>query len=348
MGKLNSVYTTVNGVCAHDVIWYCTFLFFQVRVNGRIENVCQKAFASLYGVTIARIRRIARATSTSVCAPVDNRGKHPRRSRILPGEVKDQIRQHIQSFPTMRSHYSQGKTKKRKYLSPLLSVAEMHRLYVEKYEHNSEMPIVKYSYYAKIFNTEFNLAFGSPKIDTCPTCESFRNKLAMQGDRTSKLKVKEEHRRHLDSAEMFYSSLRHSTDLAKSDPSVLTLTFDFQQNFPLPHLPVGDLFYMQQLWMYIFGIHSCGHNEVSMYCWPEVLARRGSDEVISCLNHFLSDIPATVDTLHLYSDGCPGQNKNSNVMSYLFTLVFTGRFSTFSHFEGTVFYPTIEILDGLR
>lgn len=82
--------------------------------------------------------------------------------------------------------------------------------------------------------------------------------------------------------------------------------------------------------MYVFGIHSCGDNKVSMYCWPEVMAKRGSDEVISCLHHFVSQIPVTVNALFLYSDGCPGQNRNSNVMSYLFTLVSTGRFLSHS------------------
>ena len=58
------------------------------------------------------------------------------------------------------------------------------------------------------------------------------------------------------------------------------------------------------------------------------MAKRGSDEVISCLQHFLSQIPASVKTLSLYSDGCPGQNKNSNVMNYL---VSVGKFSKITH-----------------
>ena len=145
------------------------------------------------------------------------------------------------------------------------------------------------------------------------------------------MKVKADHRIHLDSAEMFYATLRQKTDLAKSDSSVLTVTFDFQQTLPLPHIPVGDLFYMQQLWLFVFGVHSCGNNQVSMYCWPEVTAKRGSDEVISCLHHFFTELPRSVNTLYLFSDGCPGQNKTSNVMSYLFTLVFTKRFSKITH-----------------
>ena len=68
-----------------------------------------------------------------------------------------------------------------------------------------------------------------------------------------------------------------------------------------------------------------------MYCWPETLAKRGSDEVVSCLHHFLSRVPASVTTLFLYSDGCPGQNKNSNVLHYLYSLVSTGKFVKITH-----------------
>lgn len=73
----------------------------QVRVVGRTETVCQKALASIYGVSISRVRHMAQASSTSVCAPTDKRGKHKVQSRAI-------------------------QTPKRKYLSPLLSIAEMH------------------------------------------------------------------------------------------------------------------------------------------------------------------------------------------------------------------------------
>lgn len=82
----------------YSVSWYSSVFFFeklwlnivlQVRVGGSVESVCQKAFASLYGVSISRARRIAQATSTSICAPVDKRGKHPRASRSARQSIKD-------------------------------------------------------------------------------------------------------------------------------------------------------------------------------------------------------------------------------------------------------------------
>ena len=85
---------------------------------------------------------------------------------------------------------------------------------------------------------------------------------------------------------------------------------------------------MHQLWLYVFGVHSCGDNEVPMLCSPET---RGSDEVIPCLHTTLSQLPLETTSLRLDSDGCGGQNKNTNVMCYLFSLVAIGRFQCIWH-----------------
>ena len=103
--------------------------------------------------------------------------------------MRGKIRQHIKLFPVMKSHYAREKSKSRKYLSSLLSIAEMYRLFVKQYQSDLEASRVKYSYYAKVFNTEFNLSFGSMKTDTCPACEIFRNKLAFAGDEAGKKKI---------------------------------------------------------------------------------------------------------------------------------------------------------------
>ena len=68
-----------------------------------------------------------------------------------------------------------------------------------------------------------------------------------------------------------------------------------------------------------------------MYSWPEFIDGKGSSEVVSCLEDFFCSLPKEVTTLYLYSDGCPGQNKNATVMQYLFTLVRLGRFKLIQH-----------------
>jgi len=46
---------------------------------------------------------------------------------------------------------------------------------------------------------------------------------------------------HLYKAEVFYTNLKLYCEKAKAVEFVETLTFDFEQNFPLPHIPSGDV-----------------------------------------------------------------------------------------------------------
>ena len=68
--------------------------------------------------------------------------------------------------------------------------------------------------YAKVFNSKFNLGFGQPHTDTCPTCEKLKNELA-SSDVSRVAAIKKEQREHLHTAEQFYNSLRSNTTLAK-------------------------------------------------------------------------------------------------------------------------------------
>ena len=53
----------------------CRFVCVRAR---KTETVCQRAFASLHGISISRVRRIAKASATAICAPKDKRGQHKR------------------------------------------------------------------------------------------------------------------------------------------------------------------------------------------------------------------------------------------------------------------------------
>lgn len=69
--------------------------------------------------------------------------------------------------------------------------------------------------------------------------------------------------------------------------AVDTYHFDFQQNLPTPKLPVGEQFYLRLLWTYLFGIYSASTKQTAAYMWHEMIAKRGANDVISCLAHFI-------------------------------------------------------------
>ena len=226
------------------------------------------------------------------------------------------------------------------YLSAELTVAKMHTLYLEKYETDTFQqmksgvdvkPIVSYNFYREYFNSKFNLSFGKPHKDTCVTCDEMQIRIDGTQEPDRKQSLQKELADYKRKAQVFYSTLNSETEIAKSNDSTRVLTFDYMQNLPLPHIPVGEVYYCTQLWYFTFGIHSCTEGTASMYCYPEMLAKKSPSEVVSMLDHYLKTLPSQVTTLHLYSDACPGQNRNTTVMQYLLSLVYLDRFQYIRH-----------------
>ena len=162
---------------------------------------------------------------------------------------------------------------------------------------------------------------------------------------------------HHRKAEKFYTMLRDESKAAKEswngetrafdrEPCTIDATdmytFDFQQNLPLPTLTHSDVFYCHQLWVYNFGIHDCVSDKGVMCLWDETTAKRGSSEVASCLHRCLSRRSTGAKLLVLFSDGCPGQNKNMIIATFLLKLVHDGQFDQIDHFflvHGHTFLP---------
>ena len=108
--------------------------------------------------------------------------------------------------------------------------------------------------------------------------------------------------------------------LFNSISAVDVFHFHFQKNLPMPKLSVGEQFYQRLLWTYLFGVYSASHQLMTAFMWHEIMARRGANDVISCLSHFIYNTPlGRSGAKHSiwWADNCPGQNKN-NCMIWFF------------------------------
>ncbi|GFO47699.1 hypothetical protein PoB_007420400 [Plakobranchus ocellatus] len=95
----------------------------------------------------------------------DMRGRHhmrPTKNSIERGALKA----HIESFPTVESHYCRHNTQRR-YHEADLSLHMMHRLYAE-----SRPNALSLTSYKTIFCTEYNLGFHKPKKDVYDFCST--------------------------------------------------------------------------------------------------------------------------------------------------------------------------------
>ena len=117
-----------------------------------------------------------------------------------------------------------------------------------------------------------------------------------------------------------------STDLPalNSVDAIDVFHFDFQKNLPTPKLTVGSQFYLRLLWTYLFGIYSASTNVMMAYMWHELMAKRGPNEVILCLAHFIfrTRLGRTGAKWSIWwADNCPGQNKNNYLMWFFQDLI---------------------------
>ena len=122
--------------------------------------------------------------------------------------------------------------------------------------------------------------------------------------------------------------------MAQQDPTTLAVAFDFQKELPLPNKTTSNVFYRSQLSVHSFNIHELAGDNAYIYVYNETVARRRSDDVASLLLIFFNNfVPDTVKHLHLFCDGCPGQNKNWTLIRFLFSQVhFSKRFDSIKLF----------------
>lgn len=131
--------------------------YYFLEVGGNRISVCQKCFRFTLSETEQFIKTVAKAKLEGSSVSGDLRGKHTC-SRKLSMAKESQILEFIKSFTSYESHCTRRDTSQR-YLPSDLSVAEMHRLYGDKYDHS-----VSLSKFSQLFRT---LNLKKPKVETC-------------------------------------------------------------------------------------------------------------------------------------------------------------------------------------
>lgn len=290
-----------------------SFKFFVLNANKR-QQVCRKAFLNLHSITQKRVYRITTLLSSGK-TPVDKRGFN-KKMHAVSGETCRLIREHIEMFPKKITHYG---GKEIHYLDARLNLKIMHSLFIEKYPESK----IKYEFYVKYFNENFSYRFGRPQIDVCSTCEELE--LKQKSPHLSqhvKLAAKAEQSVHKARSQKFFLAMKECSETCKVNEDRACLVFDYMQNLPLPHLPVQEIFYLRQLWVNAFCIHNLKDNSCQVYLYHEGEAKKGANEVCTfVMDYIKTNLSENVKELHLYSDGCPAQNKNHSFIRFCMALV---------------------------
>lgn len=303
-----------------------------VDESGPIEViVCKKAFMALHGIGRAKVAYILESLKKTGTSPMDQRGKHNNHKHAFSEDTKNKIRDHIKSLKTSDVRYSLADTKK-KYLPGDLNVNKLFKMFKD---HNPECN-VSYESYRTIFCTEFNLAFGYPRKDTCSQCDLYAAKIScLKSEQQSTTENETKERLeieikdisadkdiHLLKADEWYKLKRKAKKNSRKDKTKEAIVFDYAKNYHVPNITTNDVYYKRQLSIFLFNIHVLSTGQSVFYIYPENTANKGSDEVCSFLHHFIYNIlDPDVTDLEAFCDSCSGQNKNNIVFKFFHHVV---------------------------
>lgn len=277
--------------------------------NGVAHHVCKKFFSKCLKIDPNQANRAFESITTNPSA-IDRRGKAtPTTKTKLNDELY--VKQFINKFPRYISHYNR-KNSDKYYLAPNLNIRRMYieyKLVCELYKRT----VVSEYVFRDIFNTKFNLHFKRPKTDTCKTCDQINASLKNDTLSFKAKKEKEEMKKeHLICVEKKNLQFKADVDEAKkSNGEIKCYTFDLQKTLETPSLSTSNAYYKRQLWTF----NCCVYDEITkkgfMYMWSEDIGSRGANEIASCLiKHLTTYADENTKKIYLYSDSCPGQNRN--------------------------------------
>ena len=95
---------------------------------------------------------------------------------------------------------------------------------------------------------------------------------------------------------------------ATNESDLAVITFDLEAVLQTPKSQVSQTYYKRKLNSYNLSMYNLGNGEGTNYFWSEMDGARGANEVATFLNQYIDSLNAK--HIVLYSDNCPGQNKN--------------------------------------
>ena len=262
-------------------------------------RVCKEFFLGTLDISGRRISYFydnLRSMDTGVPLPI-KQGKYPKKKTSAID--LDHVREHINMFPRLGSHYCRNDTK-REYLEASLTLSKMYELYGNWCKNEKHIIPLKKHKYVEIFNTEFNIGFRPPKKDRCDRCEleSSSNEAYLQN---------EQHREN----KLITRIERNKDRNLKNKP---VICFDLENVFSLPKSGVSNFFYKRKLATFNMTAHFSLTKKSYFGIWHEGTGGRTGNNmacaIVQILEKVMLDHP-NLKELTLWSDSCVPQNRNS-------------------------------------
>ncbi|KAL4718628.1 hypothetical protein ACJJTC_005182 [Scirpophaga incertulas] len=274
-------------------------------------EVCQTMFINTLAVSTRILKTAWNKYDGSASVEEDRRGRHDSHKIIINDAMKQSVCDHVRAFDPIESHYIR-KNSHKLYLQGDLSIAKMYKLYLEWFDPEKyTTKATSERQYRDIVNSNFNLRFHVPKKDQCNECHIFK----LKKEPTDR--EKDAFQQHQTNKEVTrVLKTQDKKDAEESNGVIVTAVFDFEKVLQCPHGNINVFYYKRKLSSFNFTVFDMGKRRALCYMWDESVAKRGANEVSSCLLDFIqSNVEQGTKEFRFWSDNCAGQNRNRFVFS---------------------------------
>ncbi|KAJ8878212.1 hypothetical protein PR048_018789 [Dryococelus australis] len=282
----------------------------QVEVRTRV-NFClaEKGKKRLNGLGTSNIGHIRKKTirytwenktTLSSAKPDQHRRKSP--INKTSAEVCDGIDTFTETLQAVTSHCWRSSSTKVYIPTDFKSLENVYRLYKEDCKTKK--------FLSQTWRKGYNNGIHIPKKDKCAVCHAKEEGKLM--GRGYSLEMFDEHiREKLSTNEPFAKDQK-----ASGTDGFSCIIFGLQKVLNTPHGDNMLLYYSCKYSVYNLTVYKNNRRNVYYYVWGECDGNRGSNEIVSLLYMYISNVDAekTTINLSLYCDSCPGQNKNHAVL----------------------------------
>lgn len=238
--------------------------------------------------------------------------KEEARGKCIPtNKTSDTIKESAKSFikrlPAIPSHYCRKDSTKLYLPVEFKNIKNLYRCYKED-QTSKGVDVVSEKIFRLIFTTDFNIGFHVPKKDKCIKCLRFEGQ---KPEDCAELQT------HLDEKEASKKRLECHRQLGKENPSILCTSFDLQKVLNTPHGNNMLLFYSRKYAVFNLCFYESITRNGFCFIWGESEAKRGANEIATIIQKYIQNVDSrgNIKFLILYSDSCPGQNKNKVVLA---------------------------------
>ena len=213
-----------------------------------------------------------------------------------------------------------------------MTIQKLFELYVDWLKENygavAADARVSQRYYEHVFTTCYNIVPRPPKKDLCDLCESLKIKI-QRGKKEGKdvTAIQNTRDMHNSQAERVKDKLKDAEKSCGEEglaSDTRTICVDIQKTLLVPKLNVSSAYYKTKMSLYNLCIYDLNLKQANCFLWDETMAKKGSEEVCSCILkwfHIRRERGDTFTKLRIFADNCYGQNKNIYVILSMLRLI---------------------------